>query len=249
MIKNQKKVCIQFSGGSDSSLTAYRMSLEFEEVHLLTFKQFGHVNIENSKKSFKILDEKYPEKFKHTHINVSDLFEKIYHHNYIRNLLKYRTLQMQFACFACQACFHIQTIIYCLNNDIFDVRDGANTEYEEASPMQIKKVKKEIKKLYSDYGIMHDSPIYDEHETKRSDHQLFELGLRPQPNIKDDIEKYTEYQGYCKFMSGSVLFLNYWKRCKDYPEKVQSKMWEHWLEEVDMFKSLIDEKILKPKQK
>ena len=243
MTNNQRAVCIQFSGGSDSSLTAYRMSLEFGKVHLLTFKQFGLIDIENSKKSFAILNEKFPGKFKHTLIDVSDMFLRIYNRHYFRNLIKYRTLQIQFVCFACQACFHVQTIIYCLENGIRDVRDGANAEYEEASPMQIPIVKKEIVKLYADYGITHDSPVYEEHKTDRSDHQLFKLGLRPQANIKDDIEMYKAYQGYCRFMPGGVLFLNYWKRCDGFPEKVQLKMREHWLEEVDFLKSLIRQNI------
>jgi len=201
------------------------------------------MDIENSKKSFAILDEKFPGKFKHSLIDVSDMFLKIYNRRYLRNLLKYRTLQIQFTCFACQACFHVNTIIYCKQNNISDVRDGANAEYEEASPMQIEIVKKEIKRLYADYGITHESPVYDEHKTDRSDHQLFKLGLRPQPDIKDDMEMYKKYQGYCRFMPGGVLFLNYWKRCKGFPEKVQLKMREHWLEEVSFLKCLIDEQI------
>jgi len=107
--------------------------------------------------------------------------------------------------------------------------------------MQIEIVKKEIKKLYAYYDITHDSPVYSEYEDDRSDHQLYRLGLRPQPNIKDNLEMYKAYQGYCRFMPGSVLFLNYWKQCKGFPEKVQSRMREHWLEEVEFFKRLIDE--------
>jgi len=198
------------------------------------------MNIENSRKSYSVLDEKFPGRFIHTLIDVNDMFQQIYNRNYIRNLIKYRTLQLQFACFACQACFHVNTIIYCMQNNISDVRDGANTEYEEASPMQIEIVKKEIKKLYSDYGINHDSPIYNEHTKERSDYQLFRLGLRPKANIKDDIEMYKAYQGYCRFMPGGVLFLNYWKRCNGFPEKIHLKMREHWLEEAEFLKYLID---------
>jgi hypothetical protein len=241
--KQKGQVCILFSGGSDSTLTAYRMSLEFEKVHLLTYKQFGQINIENSKESFAILDEKYSGKFVHAITDVSDMFLQIYNHRYFRNLIKYRTLQLQFACFACQACFHINTIIYCLQNKIYDVRDGANTEYEEASPMQIPIVKEEIKKLYAHYGITHVSPIYDEHVSARSDHQLYELGLRPQKNIKDDLEMYKKYQGYCRYMPGGVIFLNYWKRCQGFPEKVQEKMKEHWVEEVVFLKSIIQQQL------
>jgi len=218
------------------------MSLEFDQIHLLTFKQKGQMNIENSRKSFAVLNEKFPGKFVHTMIDVNDMFVQIYNRHYFRNLLKYGTLQLQFQCFACQACFHINTIIYCLKNDIHDVRDGANTEYEEASPMQIEIVKKEIKKLYAEYGITHDSPVYHEYENDRSDHQLYRLGLRSQPNIKDDPEMYKEYQGYCRYMPSGVIFLNYWRTRKDFPQKVQILMREHWLEEVDFFKCLINER-------
>lgn len=238
-----KAVCILFSGGSDSSLTAYRMSLEFDKVHLMTYKHFGQTAIENSRTSFAVLDQKFPGKFIHTITDVSSMFTQIYNRNYMRNLLKYKTLQLQFVCFACQACFHINTIIYCKKNNISDVRDGANTEYEEASPMQIPMVKKEILKLYARYGITHASPIYDEHENFRSDHQLFDLGLRPQKNIKDDRQMYRKYQGYCRFMPGSVIFLNYWRRCEGFPEKIQKKMRQHWLEEVDFLAHLIDQGI------
>jgi len=234
------EVCIQFSGGSDSSLTAYRMSSMFEKIHLLTFKHFGQINIENSQKSFDILDKAIPGRFIHAIIPVNEIFLKIYQHNYWKNIFRYGTLQLQFTCFACQACFHVSTIKYCKNNNIYDVRDGANTEYEEASPMQIEIVKSEIKRLYEDYGILHDSPVYNEYKNNRSDQQLYELGLRPQSNIKDNEEMYKKYQGYCRFMPGSVLFLNYWKRRNDFPEKVQVLMRQHWIEEVEFLKEHID---------
>ena len=107
--------------------------------------------------------------------------------------------------------------------------------------MQIEIVKKEIKKLYAEYGINHDSPIYNEYTNDRSDHQLYRLGLRPQPNIKDDDELYKAYQGYCRFMPGSVLFLNYWKRRSDFPEKVQRLMLKHWQENVGFLRGMIDD--------
>ncbi len=238
--KQPSSVCIQFSGGSDSSLTAYRMAQKFDYVHLLTFKHFGQIDIENSKHSYSVLNDKFPGKFTHTLINVGKTLTSVYHRHYMRNLIRYGSLQMQFTCFACQASFHIHTIIYCKKNGISEVRDGANTEYEEASPMQIEIVKREIKKLYAGYGINHDSPIYDEYNDDRSDHQLYQLGLRPQPNIKDDDELYKAYQGYCRFMPGSVLFLNYWKRRSDFPEKVQRQMLQHWQETVGFMKRMID---------
>ena len=109
--------------------------------------------------------------------------------------------------------------------------------------MQIGVVKNEIKKLYAEYGIIHDSPVYNEFKTSRSDYQLYKLGLRPQPNIKDDLKMYKEYQGYCRFMPGGVVFLNYWKRCKSFPAKVQQLMLKHWNEEVGFLKILINKQI------
>ncbi len=124
-----------FFRGAASSPTAYRMSLAFDKVHLLTLWHTGQLEIENSKNGFAVLKEKYPGRFLHRMIEVNDMFMKIYKRNYIQNPLKYRTLQPQFLCFSCYACFHVNTIVYCRENKIFDVRDGAKTEYEEASPM------------------------------------------------------------------------------------------------------------------
>jgi len=222
------------------------MSQEFDHVHLLTFRQKAQINIQNSKKSYDLLNNKIPGKFLHVMIDINDMFVQIYKRCYLRNLFKYGTLQLQFQCFACQACFHINTIIYCIQNGIHDVRDGANTEYEEASPMQIEIVRQEIKKLYAEYGIDHESPIYNEFENDRSDHQLYRLGLRPKSNIKDDPTMYKAYQGYCRYMPSGVIFLNYWKNCKGFPEKVQLMMKEHWIEEVDYFKHLINTGRFKP---
>lgn len=243
--KNEKDpdnaVCVQFSGGSDSSLTAYKAASEFNSVHLLSFRHFGHVRIENSKRSFAILNQRIPGKFRHEIIDVSDTLEKIYYRKYLPNLFKYKTLLLQFTCFACQASFIIHTISYCLKNKIADVMDGANTEYEEASPMQMRKVKEEIKRLYAHYGIMHVSPVYEEYASDRSDYQLYRLGLRERANIKDDPKLYKKYQGYCKFMPASTIFLRYRTECPGYPEDIQQSMLAHWKGEVCFFRSLIDE--------
>ncbi len=238
MVNND--VCVQFSGGSDSTLTAYRVAHSFDKVHLLTFRHFGHVDIENSRLSFALLNAKLPNKFIHKIIEIDDLFRKIYYRKYFSKLLRYKTLLLQFTCFACQAAFQIMTIHYCLNNKILHVCDGANTEYEEASPMQIRDVKKRIKKFYALYGIAHESPVYYEHEIYRSDVQLYDLGLREHLNVKDDHKLYTKYQGYCRFMPGSTLFLMYSKRCEEFPHYVQKLTLEHWIEN-EMFL----EKILK----
>jgi len=241
--KSHNAVCIQFSGGSDSSLTAYMAASEFDSVHLLTFRHFGHVNIENSRRSFAVLDKRFPNKFKHQIIDISETFEKIYYRKYFSNLFKYKTLLLQFTCFACQASFIIHIISYCIKNKIVQVRDGANTEYEEASPMQMRRVKEEIRRLYADHGIVHASPVYDEYASDRSDYQLFRLGLREQPNIKDNPKLYKKYQGYCKFMPASTIWLHYWRQCKGFPEDVQKQTLEHWIEEVNYIKQLIEYKI------
>ena len=149
-----------------------------------------------------------------------------------------------FGCFICQASFHIRSIVYCVKNNIFNVRNGANTEYSDASPMQIEIVMKEISKFYSDYGITIDSPIYNLHEEKRSDHILFELGLRKERNVKGDAETYKKYQvGTCKLGSCGGLGVQYWKRKNGYPKIVQTKLRKHWLEEIPYYKSLIDEEV------
>lgn len=106
--------------------------------------------------------------------------------------------------------------------------------------MQIEKVNTEITKLYAEYGIIHSSPIYYEYENNRSDQKLFELGLREQGDIKGDPKLYKKYQGYCKFMPASTIFLRYRTKCPGYPEDIQQAILAHWKGEVCFFMSLID---------
>ena len=241
--ENKNDVCVLFSGGTDSSLVSYRSSFEFDTVHLLTFTHSFHFDIEKSEIMYNFLNEKLPGKFKHVLIDVDDMLLKIHKKNLFKNLVKYKSINLIFGCFACQACFHLNTIIYCLKNDIHHVRDGANTEYGEYSPMQIKIVIDEIDKLYTAYGIIHTSPVYHEHDHVRSDHQLFDLGIVPERNIKDNMNTYLKYQGLCKLGSCSAVSLYYLKRCQGYPYTVQKKIREHWIEEVPFFKSIIEENI------
>lgn len=251
--KPQNSVCVQFSGGTDSTYVAYLMSLEFEMVHLVTFTHSYQdplaqnknmiVKENKSKISFDILNNKFPKKFKHIIIDVNDLMSQMLNRHHFKNLIKYRTINMFFGCFVCQACFHIKTIIYCLKNNIFNVRNGANIEYDDISPMQIKIVIKEINKFYLDYGIDYDSPIYYNHKEKRSDQLCYELGLFPERNIKGDESTYMKYQFYCKLGSCGGMGQQYWKHCKGYPKTIQTKLREHWIEEVPYLKSIINQEL------
>jgi hypothetical protein len=134
---------------------------------------------------------------------------------------------------------YIKKQVHLLGERFKYIRDGANTEYEEASPMQMRKVKAEIKILYEDYGITHASPVYDEYRNNRSDHQLYRVGLRDKPNIKDNPMLHKEYQGYCKFMPASTIRLHYRRQCKGFPEDVQEKTWQYWCDEIKFLKKLI----------
>lgn len=141
---NPMAVCVQFSGGSDSTLTAYRMSREFSQVHLLTFRQNGQLGIENSRKSYALLNDKFPGKFIHTMIDVNDMFVQIYNRRYLRNLLKYRTSSCSSSASPAR---HASTSILLFIACKMRYRTYATAPTGTASPMQIEIVKREIKKL------------------------------------------------------------------------------------------------------
>jgi len=242
MVNSSKdSVCVLFSGGSDSSLVAYRMSQKFDTVHLITLIHSYQTDMGKSSLSFSLLDKKIPGKFKHIQMNMDEIMMQIYRYKHFKYLIKYGILNMLFGCFACQASFHVNAIIYCKKNNIFNVSDGANTEYGDSAPMQIEIVNAEMKKLYADYGIRHESPIYHEHKVRRSDQQLYELGLRPEVNEKANPELYYKYQGSCKLGSQSAIGLYYLKNRNDYPNYVQTKIKEHWIDVVPFLKNIIDE--------
>jgi len=238
----ENKACVLFSGGSDSSFVAHTISKEYREVHLLTFRQFGLVGIERSELSFRLLDRKVPAKFIHRVIDTSQIFRTLCYHDYVRHLFRHGTLTIITTCGACQFSFYVRVILYCIEVGITDIYDGANTGHD-LSPMHIREVNKEIANLCERCDLSHRSRLFEEHSSKRSDAELFWLGLREKNNMKGDDREHWRYQPGCHF-SHAVGYYRLWKsRTPGYREKAQRDIIRFYRTEMDYLRSLIDRSI------
>jgi len=155
-----KEVVVLYSGGTDSTCAAALMAERFDKVHLLTFARFGVFSIDNSAVNVKKLKDKFGEnKFVHKIINIDRLFRESAYSKYLENLRKYNFFLL-FTCGLCKLTMHIRALVYCLENNIAYVCDGANksmADYQE----QMQVIINEFKKMYSKYGIIYDTPVFE----------------------------------------------------------------------------------------
>jgi len=209
---NNQEIIVLFSGGTDSTLTAALMAEEFKKVHLITYDRFGLFSITNPHLNAQKLKEKYgEEKFSHRIIKVDKLFNYLSYERYIRNLVKFRFFLLS-TCGLCKLAMHVRTVVYCLENKITHVCDGAN-QGMRLFPAQMARVIEEIKKMYASFGIEYTTPVFDFESpqniefvdrlhlekitTGKEDNsspdkkkaqttgcKLFEMGLTPSENVK-----------------------------------------------------------------
>ncbi|MDD5729509.1 MAG: 7-cyano-7-deazaguanine synthase [Candidatus Omnitrophica bacterium] len=155
-----KRITLLYSGGVDSTAAAVILSKQFDQVHLLSFNRFGLFNIERTAVNTALLKEKFgADRFQHTILEVNKLFRMISYSKYCSNLLRHGFFVLS-TCGLCKLSMHVRAIIYCLDNDIRHVADGAN-KHMFYFPDQTIEYIREIKALYAKFGIEYLNPVYD----------------------------------------------------------------------------------------
>ncbi|MBI5452894.1 hypothetical protein HY945_05535 [Candidatus Gottesmanbacteria bacterium] len=206
---NNRDIIVLYSGGTDSTLTAALMAERFEKVHLITYERFGIFSATNPVINVQKLKQKFgDDKFTHRIIREDRLFKYVSYERYLYNLVKYRFFLLS-TCGLCKLSMHIRTIIFCLNNKIFNVCDGAHQDMR-LFPDQMISVINEIRKMYAVFGIEYTNPVFDFEGPKNIDfvdklhlekilateshdpikkqsttgYKLFQMGLMPLENVK-----------------------------------------------------------------
>lgn len=201
-MKSEKKnrVCILYSGGSDSVLAAAVLTDRFEEIHLLTFTYTRIAEgAERSKVNLQRLKKAYPKnKFVHHIYYLDGLLKEIIQGRLFRDFLKYKLFLMAI-CPICKIAMHTRTLMHCLDHDIKFVADGANKARGRTYPEQVEIVMKEYAAFYEHYGIQYFNPIYD--MSPRTDHILYEMGIYPFPNVKHDALENARIEPNCNYKS------------------------------------------------
>ena len=86
----KSEVCIQFTGGKDSTLVAALMARQFERVHLLSFRNPLIVDLDKVPLNVGKLQLLYGEdKFAHTVIDNERLLRQLYASHWLQDLRKF----------------------------------------------------------------------------------------------------------------------------------------------------------------
>ena len=170
---HEPEVCIQFTGGKDSTLLAALMARRFSRVHLLSFDNPLIVDLDklplNVGKLRLLCGE---DKFEHTVIDNEGLLRQLYTGQWWQDLRTYKTYAANNVCGPCRLSMITHTILYCLQKGITFVRDGANrTGFDLSQQVWALDM---LRMFYQEYDIDYDCSLY---HASRNDVELLKLGL------------------------------------------------------------------------
>lgn len=208
-----EEALLLYSGGTDSTLAACLLAEKFDRVRLLTFRRFGLFSVGNPLSNVGKLRRKYGEgKFSHELLPVDGLFERVSYDRFFRNLFRHGFFLLS-TCGLCKLAMHLRAAVYCLDNGIKRVSDGANKGMD-LFPDQQPGVIAMLREMYAGLGIEYSNPVFDfegpqdvefadrfhlerlpglaaerdegfmERKKKTTGYKLFELGMMPSDNVK-----------------------------------------------------------------
>ena len=181
MINKSKNVCVLFSGGSDSTLTAALLAKDFKNIHLLTFKFSGIVLPEKSSVNAMRLKNFFKNtNFLHKIIDVDKYFKNFYYEKFFTYFKKYG-LYVENICVACKMAMITGAIEYAFQNQIFTIASGANKRSRFVFADQMEPNITLLRKILKNYGFEYLTPVY---EIERSDWELYKMGITPVKDIK-----------------------------------------------------------------
>ncbi len=157
----REKCVVLFSGGKDSCLSTILALERFKEIHLIAYKRLGIFKTNRVLIIYRRFKELYQTSNLKIHfIKIDKFYKEICYENYLDNILKFR-LKLLSVCGLCKLAMHWRTIIFCLENKIKNVYDGAHKSSEVFPAQNPDIMMKELKKLYSEFQITYSTPVYD----------------------------------------------------------------------------------------
>lgn len=176
MAKNKEAV-ILYSGGTDSTCAVFLKAEEFDKIHLISYKRFGIFSAGNIDYNVLRLQNVFgKDKFIRKVINIDKIYKLVVYDDYLKNLFKFGFFNLA-VCGQCKLAMHIRTILYCIDNDINIVFDGANKDAGSGiATDQTKEVINLIINLYKAFDISYSSPVYEMNGPKNLTWQA-KLGL------------------------------------------------------------------------
>lgn len=208
-----EEALLLYSGGTDSTLAACLLAEKFDKVRLVTFRRFGLFSAGNPGVNAARLKRKYGDgRFSHETLPVDRLFERVSYDRFFKNFFRHGFFLLS-TCGLCKLAMHLRAAVYCLDNGIKRVSDGANKGMD-LFPDQQPGVIGMLREMYAGLGIEYSNPVFDfegpqdvefadrfhlerlpglaaerdaEHLARRkktTGYKLFELGMMPSDNVK-----------------------------------------------------------------
>ena len=263
-----------FSGGTDSMLSAALMAEKYKKIYLITYNRFGLFSVSNSKINVQKLKNKFGEdKFTHRIIRIDKLSKYVFYERYFHNFIKHRFFLLSI-CGLCKLAMHIRTVIFCLNNKIANVCDGAN-QTMRLFPGQMPCVIKEIKMMYAKFRINYMNPVFDSEYPSETDffdrlhlkrilpipekeknssftertagYRLFKIGLLPSGNVKGTKLDHRMQPRCFQFILFNIFVIQYYLYDHTYEEYEEATLRFH-KEKIGFFTKLLEEYIKKGKK-
>jgi predicted subunit of tRNA(5-methylaminomethyl-2-thiouridylate) methyltransferase len=177
-----ESAAVLYSGGCDSTLAACRMAERFSTVHLVTFTRFGFLETDNPSLHIERMRQRYPDTTFHFHkIPYGRFYEAVEGHQKLRNLWRFGSMT-SVPCGSCKVAMHWRAVVFCLENDVKVVADGAikgNDHFAEQNPRILMP---ELQKMYDEFGLTVLHPVYD--VGLETEVELYRLGIHDTPSVK-----------------------------------------------------------------
>lgn len=186
-----KPACVLFSGGADSTYAAVEMLKQHKPVHLLSYHHDRMSQLEKTTCAADRLVSKYPHgTLIHRWVDMSAVWRDINAHPPGRSLFRlngYFGMLLK-PCVSCKVAMHVLTLKYCLDNGIHVVADGAHPSGARLFPEQLQEGIDIIANFYKNHNISYLNPTYN---SQRPDLELYDQGITPKKNTKDEHIYYT----------------------------------------------------------
>lgn len=184
-VKKNKEAVILYSGGTDSTCAVFIKANEFDKIHLISYKRFGIFCTDHINYNVVRLQEIFgQDKFVRKVINIDKIYKLVVYDDYFKNLFKFGFFNLA-VCGLCKLAMHMRTILYCIDNDINIVFDGANKDAGSGiATDQVKEVIEVITNLYKSFNISYSSPVYEMDGPKNLTWQA-KLGLSKDEEVQN----------------------------------------------------------------